>query len=60
VGAWSAELVFASSAYSYLQEWLPHAAQHVVRSGMADFAGLGRMVLSYPELLSVLRVGSQE
>ncbi len=38
------------SAYSYLQEWLPYAGQYVVRTGMADFVGLGRMVLSYPEL----------
>jgi 2,4-dienoyl-CoA reductase-like NADH-dependent reductase (Old Yellow Enzyme family) len=43
-------LVFVGSAYSYLQEWLPHVAQHVIRNGMADFVGLGRMVLAYPEL----------
>ena len=43
-------LVFVGSAYSYLQEWLPHVAQHVARNGQADFIGLGRMVLSYPEL----------
>ncbi len=38
------------SAYSYLQDWLPNVAQAVVRGGGADFIGLGRMVLSYPEL----------
>lgn len=38
------------SAYSYLQEWLPNVGQAVVRSGGADFIGLGRMVLSYPDL----------
>jgi len=43
-------LVFVGSGYSYLQEWLPHVAQHAVRNGMADFVGLGRMVLAYPEL----------
>ena len=43
-------LAIVGSAYSYLQEWLPHAAQHAVREGMTDFVGLGRMVLSYPEL----------
>jgi NADPH2 dehydrogenase len=43
------ELVIVGSAYSYLQEWLPYVAQHVVRSGMADCVGLGRIVLSYPE-----------
>ena len=44
------QLACVGSAYSYLQEWLPHVAQAVVRSGGADFVGLGRMVLSYPEL----------
>jgi len=43
-------LAIVGSAYSYLQDWLPHVAQHTVRHGLADFAGLGRMVLSYPEL----------
>src|SRR5262249_60685692 len=43
-------LVFVGSAYSYLQEWLPHVGQRVLRDGRADFVGLGRMVLSYPEL----------
>jgi 2,4-dienoyl-CoA reductase-like NADH-dependent reductase (Old Yellow Enzyme family) len=44
------DLVIVGSAYSYLQEWLPNVAQHVVREGGADFVGLGRMVLSYPDL----------
>jgi NADPH2 dehydrogenase len=43
-------LAIVGSAYSYLQEWLPHVAQHVVAHGMADFVGLGRMVLAYPDL----------
>jgi len=43
-------MVFVGSAYSYLQEWLPHVAQHAVRGGSTDFVGLGRMVLAYPEL----------
>jgi len=43
-------LVIVGSGYSYLQDWLPHVAQAVVRSGMVDMVGLGRMVLSYPEL----------
>jgi 2,4-dienoyl-CoA reductase-like NADH-dependent reductase (Old Yellow Enzyme family) len=38
------------SGYSYLQDYLPHAAQAVVRAGWVDFVGLGRMVLSYPTL----------
>jgi 2,4-dienoyl-CoA reductase-like NADH-dependent reductase (Old Yellow Enzyme family) len=44
------ELAFVGSAYSYLQEWLPHVAQRVVRDGATDFVGLGRMALAYPEL----------
>jgi 2,4-dienoyl-CoA reductase-like NADH-dependent reductase (Old Yellow Enzyme family) len=43
-------LVFVGSGYSYLQEWLPHAGQHAVRTGKTDFVGLGRMVLAYPDL----------
>ncbi|HWB12304.1 MAG TPA: NADH:flavin oxidoreductase [Pirellulales bacterium] len=38
------------SGYSYLQDYLPHVAQAVVRAGWIDFVGLGRMVLAYPEL----------
>src|SRR5207248_10269789 len=40
------ELVFVGSAYSYLQEWLPHVAQYNVRHGLTDFVGLGRMALA--------------
>jgi len=43
-------LTIVGSAYSYLQEWLPHVAQRVLRDGGADFIGLGRMMLSYPDL----------
>ncbi len=46
------ELVFVGTGYSYLQEWLPNVAQHVVRTGKTDFVGLGRMMLTYPELVS--------
>jgi NADPH2 dehydrogenase len=44
-------LIFVGSAYSYLQEFLPYVAQAAVREGWTDFVGLGRMVLSYPEML---------
>jgi 2,4-dienoyl-CoA reductase-like NADH-dependent reductase (Old Yellow Enzyme family) len=30
---------------------LPNVAQAAVRDGWVDFVGLGRMVLSYPEML---------
>lgn len=43
-------LVFVGSAYSYLQEWLPNVGQYNVRNGLADFVGLGRVALSYPDL----------
>jgi 2,4-dienoyl-CoA reductase-like NADH-dependent reductase (Old Yellow Enzyme family) len=51
------ELIFVGSGYSYLQEWLPNVAQHVVRAGMADSIGLGRLVLSYPEVAADILAG---
>src|SRR5947209_4886112 len=51
------DLVFVGSAYSYLQEWLPHVAQYNVRHGLTDFVGLGRMVLSYPEMAADVLAG---
>jgi len=45
-------LVLIGTGYSYLQEYLPHVAQYVVRHGWADLIGLGRMVLSYPTMLA--------
>jgi len=44
------DLVVVGTGYSYLQEWLPHVAQHELRARRVDLVGLGRMVLSYPEL----------
>ena len=44
------DLVFVGSGYSYLQDWLPNVAQGVVRKHWVDSVGLGRMVLSYPNL----------
>ena len=38
------------TGYSYLQDFLPQVAQAVVRAGWIDSVGLGRMVLSYPDL----------
>ena len=51
-------LVFVGSGYSYLQEWLPHVAQHSVGSGLVDSVGLGRIALSYPELPADLLQGT--
>ena len=38
------------TGYSYLARLLAACGQAVVREGWTDFVGLGRMVLSYPEL----------
>ena len=44
------DLTIVGSGYSYLQEWLPQVASAVIRRGLADFVGLGRLALSYPQL----------
>jgi NADPH2 dehydrogenase len=44
-------LIFVGTAYSYLQDFLPHVAQAVLRGGWVDAVGLGRMTLTYPEML---------
>lgn len=44
------KLACVGSGYTYLQEYLPNVAQAVVGREMIDFVGLGRMVLSYPEM----------
>lgn len=52
-------LPMVGTGYTYLQDYLPHVAQAVVRERWIDFVGLGRMVLSYPELpADVLREGT--
>jgi 2,4-dienoyl-CoA reductase-like NADH-dependent reductase (Old Yellow Enzyme family) len=43
-------LCLVGSGYTYLQEWLPNVAQHMVRTGQVDFVGLGRLILSYHDL----------
>jgi 2,4-dienoyl-CoA reductase-like NADH-dependent reductase (Old Yellow Enzyme family)/dihydrodipicolinate synthase/N-acetylneuraminate lyase len=45
------DLIFVGSGYSYLQDFLPHVAQAALREGWVDCVGMGRMVLTYPELL---------
>lgn len=52
-------LLIVGSAYTYLQDFLPHVAQAVLREGWVDFVGLGRMVLSYPEFLWEASAGAQ-
>jgi NADPH2 dehydrogenase len=48
----SKSLLVVGTAYTYLQEYLPHVAQHVLRNGWIDIIGIGRMVLSYPTILA--------
>lgn len=43
-------LIVVGSGYSYLQEWLPNVGQAAIAAGHVDSIGLGRMVLSYPDL----------
>jgi 2,4-dienoyl-CoA reductase-like NADH-dependent reductase (Old Yellow Enzyme family) len=51
------DLCIVGSGYSYLQEWLPYVAQNAVRTGNADFVGLGRSLLSYPQLSADVLAG---
>jgi NADPH2 dehydrogenase len=44
-------LIFVGTAYTYLQDYLPHVAQAALRENWVDLVGLGRMALTYPELL---------
>jgi 2,4-dienoyl-CoA reductase-like NADH-dependent reductase (Old Yellow Enzyme family) len=55
------EMAIVGTAYSYLQDFLPHVAQWAVRSGKTDTVGLGRMVLAYPTLpRDTLQKGTME
>jgi 2,4-dienoyl-CoA reductase-like NADH-dependent reductase (Old Yellow Enzyme family) len=47
-----AGMLLVGSAYSYLQEYLPHVGQYVLRHGWIDAIGVGRMVLAYPAMLA--------
>jgi 2,4-dienoyl-CoA reductase-like NADH-dependent reductase (Old Yellow Enzyme family) len=44
-------LIVVGTGYTYLQDYLPNVAQAAVREGWVDLVGMGRMVLTYPELL---------
>ncbi|MDB6058867.1 MAG: namA 1, partial [Verrucomicrobiales bacterium] len=45
-----ANIAIVGTGYSYLQEFLPNVAQAAVREGWTDLVGIGRMVLSYPNI----------
>ena len=53
-----AGIAIAGCAYSYLQDYLPHVTQYLVREGWVDNVGLGRMVLSYPDMLPDAMAGA--
>lgn len=44
------DMTVIGSGYSYLQDWLPNVAEAAVAAGMVDAVGIGRMVLSYPDI----------
>lgn len=46
------QLPMVGSAYTYFQEFLPQVAQGVVRNGWIDGVGIGRMVLTYGEMVA--------
>ena len=49
--------LFVCSGLTYLQEFFPNVAQRIIRDGLCDFTGLGRMVLPYPEIFSDMLAG---
>jgi 2,4-dienoyl-CoA reductase-like NADH-dependent reductase (Old Yellow Enzyme family) len=51
------ELVHVGSGYSYLHQWLPNVAQAAVTQGWADTIGIGRMALSYPDIVADILEG---
>ena len=46
------EMPLVSSGLSYLQEYLPQVAQALIRENYTDIIGVGRMILSYPGIVS--------
>jgi len=45
-------MIFVGTGYTYLQEYAPAVAEYEVSNNHVDFVGLGRMILSYPEMAS--------
>jgi NADPH2 dehydrogenase len=50
-------LIFVGTAYTYLQDYLPNVAQAALNEGWVDLIGIGRMALTYPELLWDASIG---
>jgi 2,4-dienoyl-CoA reductase-like NADH-dependent reductase (Old Yellow Enzyme family) len=53
------EIAIIGSGYSYVQDWLANVGQAVVTAGGASMVGLGRMILSYPELAADVLAGRE-
>ncbi len=51
-------LTVIGSGYTCLQEYLPLVGASVLEAGLADFIGIGRMVLSYPEICADTLAGT--
>ena len=52
-------MVLIGTGYTYLQEYLPHVAQHYLREGLIDSVGIGRMLLPYPDMLADATEGKE-
>ena len=50
---------FVSSGLTYLQEFLPNVGEYLLENDLTDFVGIGRMVLSYPELCADSLAGKE-
>ena len=50
-------ILVVGSGYTCLQEFLPNAAEYAVANGHTDFVGIGRMVLSYPDMCADVLAG---
>ena len=53
------EIKLVASGLTALQEYLPMAAEHILENGYADFTGIGRLVLSYPEFPADVLAGRE-
>ena len=53
------QIQVVGAGLSYLQEWLPNVGQALVNRGIADAVGLGRMILSYPQMPADVMAGRE-
>jgi len=53
------DIKVVGSGYTCLQEYLPNAAEYAVANGLTDFVGIGRMVLSYPDMPADILAGKK-